>query len=129
MIDLRLSFLLRSWVDPPTSARTLAGGHFIPALPNLLSSASDLVFLVIQRVPHSGYISPEAMVACLSSLNRLKSLDLRFESPQSRPDQPSPPPQTRVVLPALTNLTLRGMTDYSEDFLARIDTPYWTTSR
>ncbi|KAI0286532.1 hypothetical protein BC826DRAFT_80013 [Russula brevipes] len=100
----------------------LAGISF-PALPNLLSSASDLVVLAIQRVPHSGYISPEGMVACLSSLNRLISLDLGFESPQSRPGQPSPPPQTRVVLPALTYLAFEGMTDYSEDFLARIDTP------
>jgi hypothetical protein len=94
-----------------------------PALPNLLLSATDLVDLSLWRLPHSGYISPESMVACLSSLNRLKSLDLGFQSPLSRPDQPSPPPQTRVVLPALTNLTFAGMTDYSEDFLARIDTP------
>jgi hypothetical protein len=94
-----------------------------PALPSLLLSASDLVDLILQFVPHSGYISPEAMVAGLSSLNRLESLRLAFESPQSRPEQPSPPPQTRVVLPALTDLTFWGMTDYSEDFLARIDTP------
>jgi hypothetical protein len=100
----------------------LAGISF-PALPNLLLSASDLVFLALRGVPHSGYISPEAMVACLSSLNRLEILYLGFKSPQSRPDQPSPPPQTRVVLPALTELIFEGMTDYSEDFLARIDTP------
>ncbi|KAI0296368.1 hypothetical protein BC826DRAFT_1103816 [Russula brevipes] len=94
-----------------------------PALPNLLLSATDLVDLSLTRLPHSGYISPEAMVACLSSLNRLKSLQLRFASPLSRPDQPSPPPQTRVVLPALTNLILAVMAKYSEDFFARIDTP------
>ncbi|KAI0284132.1 hypothetical protein BC826DRAFT_1057236, partial [Russula brevipes] len=35
-------------------------------------------------------------------------LHLGFESPQSRPNQPSPPPQTRVVLPALTGLPLRA---------------------
>jgi hypothetical protein len=45
-----------------------------PALPNLLLSASDLVTLSISRLPHPGYISPEAMVACLSSLNRLQTL-------------------------------------------------------
>jgi hypothetical protein len=94
-----------------------------PALPNLLLSASDLVDLTLLRLPHSGYISPASMVACLSSLNRLKSLSLGFESPRSRPDQPSPPPRTRVVLPALTKLTFAGMADYSEDLLARIDTP------
>jgi hypothetical protein len=101
----------------------LAGIPF-PAVPNLLLSASDLISLSLRGVPHSGYISPGAMVACLSSLNRLKYLDLGFNnSPQSRPDQPSPPPQTRAVLPALTNLSFAGMTDYSEDFLTRIDTP------
>jgi hypothetical protein len=82
-----------------------------PAVQNLLLSANDLVQLDLHRLPHSGYISPETMVACLSSLNRLESFELGFQSPRSRPDQPSPPPQTR------------GMVDYSEDFLARIDTP------
>jgi hypothetical protein len=99
------------------------GNTSFPALPNLLLSCSDLGFLALWDLPHSGYISPEAMVACLSSLNRLKSLALGFESPQPRPDRPISPPQTRVVLPALTKLTFQGMTDYSEDLLARIDTP------
>jgi hypothetical protein len=124
MIDLRLSFPIRSWVDPPhvckhSGWRAFHFRHYRTyfCLPATLST------LHFRRLPHSGYISPEAMVACLSSLNRLKHLDLGFESPQSRPDQPSPPPQTRVVLPALTNLSFTGMTDYSEDFLARIDTP------
>jgi len=94
-----------------------------PALPSLLLSASDLVSLTLLRLPHSGYISPESMAACLSSLNMLQSLSLGFASPQSRPDQPSPPLQTRVVLPALTNLSFSGMTDYSEDLFARIDAP------
>ncbi|KAI0298241.1 hypothetical protein BC826DRAFT_1184412 [Russula brevipes] len=99
------------------------GGIPFPGVRNLLLSASDLVDLNLWHLPHSGYISPASMVACLSSLNRLKSFRLRFESPRSRPGQPSPPPQTRVVLPALSYLSFKGMTDYSEDFLARIDTP------
>ncbi|KAI0285703.1 hypothetical protein BC826DRAFT_1109169 [Russula brevipes] len=94
-----------------------------PAVRNLLLSASDLVNLSLWRLPHSGYISPALMVACLSSLNRLESLELGFQSPLSRPNQPSPPPQTRVVLPALSYLNFIGMTDYSEEFVARIDTP------
>jgi len=87
-----------------------------------LSSASDLVDLNLYRLPHSGYISPASMVACLSSLNRLESLELGFQSPRSRPE-PSPPPQTRVVLPALNYLNFIGMTDYSEELVACIDTP------
>jgi hypothetical protein len=94
-----------------------------PALPNLLLSANDLVYLELWGIPHSGYISPEAMVACLSSSNRLQSLWLGFQLPRSRPDPPSPLPQTRVVLPALTNFTFEGMIGYSEDFLARIVAP------
>ncbi|KAI0288391.1 hypothetical protein BC826DRAFT_1107792 [Russula brevipes] len=94
-----------------------------PALPNLLLSASDLVDLTLRCVPHSGYISPEVMVGCLSSLNRLKSLSLGFQSRLSRPDQHSPPPQTRIVLHTVTDLFVGGMIEYSEDFLARIDTP------
>ncbi|KAI0298244.1 hypothetical protein BC826DRAFT_120765 [Russula brevipes] len=99
------------------------GGIPFPAVQNLLLSASDLVDLNLLCLPHSGYISPASMVACLSSLNRLKSFRLGFESPLSRPDQPSPPPQTRVVLPALRYLAFWGMADYSEHLLARIDTP------
>jgi hypothetical protein len=93
-----------------------------PALRNLLLSASDLVTLSLWDLPHSGYISPEAMVTCLSSLNKLQTLSFGFQF-ESDPDQPSPPPQTRAVLPALTDLTFEGMTHYLDDFLARIDTP------
>jgi hypothetical protein len=106
--------------------RTLKLGNIsFPAASNLLLSASDLVNLSFCDIPHSGYISPEAMVACLSSLNRLESLRLGFKSDPHRsfPDQFSPPPQTRVVFPALTDLTFQGMADYLDDFLSRIDTP------
>jgi hypothetical protein len=94
-----------------------------PAAPKLLLSASDLVDLKLDNISHSGYIPPASMVGCLSSLNKLTSLSLGFQSPRSRPDQPSPPPQSRVVLPALTNLAFDGMSEYSEDLVARIDTP------
>jgi len=97
----------------------------VPALPNLLLSASDLVALSISRLPDPEYISPTSMVACLSSLSRLQTLSFGFpfQPPHSRDDQPSPPPQTRAVFPALTDLTFEGMTEYLDDFLARIDTP------
>jgi hypothetical protein len=44
-----------------------------PGLPKLLLSATGLVTLSIWGIPHSGYISPEAMVRCLSTLTRLES--------------------------------------------------------
>ncbi|KAI0251497.1 hypothetical protein BJV78DRAFT_1210077, partial [Lactifluus subvellereus] len=61
----------------------------------------------------------------LSALTRLTDLSMIFESPASRPDRRGrrPPPLTRVVLPALTNMTFQGDNEYLEDFIARIDAP------
>jgi F-box-like len=97
----------------------------IPGLPKLLLSATDLVRLDLRRVPHSGYISPEAIVTCLSTLPRLEVLSLGFESPLSRPnsERRRPPPPTRSVLPALIKLNFKGVSEYLEDLVARIDSP------
>jgi hypothetical protein len=96
-----------------------------PGLPNLLLSATHLVHLWLYDIPHSGYISPEAMVTCLSVLTSLKELHLYFESPQSFPDQESqrPPPPTRFVLPALTSFNFKGVNEYLEELVSQIDTP------
>jgi hypothetical protein len=56
-------------------------------------------------------------------MNRLQILQLVFQSPRSRPNHPSPRTRTHFVLPALTDLIFYGTVEYSEDFLARIDTP------
>jgi hypothetical protein len=96
-----------------------------PGLTKLLLSSTHLVTLWLANVPHSGYISPEAMATCLSMLTSLEDLQLRFESPQSCPDlenQPPPPP-TRSVLPALTGFTFKGVNEYTEDLFSRIDAP------
>ena len=96
-----------------------------PGLPRLLLSAIHLVYLDLKRIPHSGYISPEVMVTCLSVLTSLKILYISFESPRSRPDRKSrrPPPPTRTLLPVLTELIFKGVSEYLEDLLARIDAP------
>ncbi|KAI0286437.1 hypothetical protein BC826DRAFT_83879 [Russula brevipes] len=78
-----------------------------PAMPKLLLSASDLVYLHLSVIPHSGYISPKAMVAGLSTLTRLKELFITFQSPRSRPGQLSPPRSTRAVLPALNSFVFK----------------------
>ena len=108
---------------PRLQTLSLSGIPF--PVPNLLLSARNLVKITLHNVPHTGYISPEAMVTCLSGLTNLKSLDLSFQSPSSRPDRGSqhPPPLTRVVLPALMFLYFSGVSEYLEDFLARINTP------
>ena len=96
-----------------------------PGLPKLLLSATNLVDLDLRRIPYSGYISPEAMVACLSGLTRLETLTIRFESPRCRPDQRSrrPPPPTRALLPSLTEPNFGGSSEYLEDLVARINVP------
>ena len=96
-----------------------------PGLPTLLMSATHLVHLSLRRIPDSGYISPEAMVTCLSVLTRLKSLEIGLKSPPSHPDWQSrrPPPHTRTLLPILTLLRFFGVSEYLEDFVARIDAP------
>ena len=96
-----------------------------PGLSKLLLSATHLVQLHLHRIPHSGYISPEAMVTCLSTLASLESLHLQFQSPQSFPDQESrcPPLPTRSVLPALTKFRFNGVKEYLQDFVSRIDAP------
>jgi hypothetical protein len=71
------------------------------------------------------------MAACLSVLTSLEELHFHFESPQPSPDQESrrrrPPPPTRSVLPTLTMFSFKGVHEYLEDFVSRIDAPrlYW----
>ena len=103
---------------------TLDGIPF-PGLPKLLLSATHLVRLWLTNIPHSGYISPEATVALISVLPSLRSLFLEFQSPQSRPDQEirRPHPSKRSVIPALIALHFKGVIEYLEDLVTRIDAP------
>jgi len=94
----------------------------IPGLPKLLSSATHLVHLRLENIPHSGYISPEAMATALSTLTRLERLTLKFKSPLSRPDRSSPLP-TRSVPSVLTHLTFKGDSEYLEGLVAHIGAP------
>jgi hypothetical protein len=97
-----------------------------PAVWTLLAPAvGHLVHLRLWHIPDSGYISPRLMVACLSSLTRLESLELGWRSPRSRPDRGSrrPPPLTRTVLPALAYFRFKGVSEHLEDLVARIDVP------
>ena len=97
----------------------------LPVFPKPLLSATHLINLRLTDIPHSAYISPEAMVIVLSTLTRLECLHLGFQSPQSRPDQESrrPPPPTRFVVPVLTSLNFKGDNGYIDDLVACIDAP------
>ena len=93
-----------------------------PGLPNLLLSTTHLVKLYLD-ISRSGYISPEAMATCLSVLTSLEKLYIRFNSAQISPDQESRPHLTRSILPALKNFSFRGVLEYLEGLVARINTP------
>jgi hypothetical protein len=95
-----------------------------PGLPKLLLSTTHLVTLRLYSIPHSGYISPEVMVTTLSTLTCLRFLSLTFQSFFSGPDWESrhPPPSTRPVLSILT-FSFKGVREYFEDMVARIDAP------
>ena len=94
-------------------------------LQKLLLFANDLVELHLQNISHSVYFSPDAIVAVISALTKLKQLELTFRSPRSRPvrENRRPPPATLIVLPALTKLTFQGVSEYLEDLVAQIDVP------
>jgi hypothetical protein len=96
-----------------------------PGLPKLLLSATHLTDLRLCNISLSGYISPEAMVSCLSVLTKLETLTLEFEFPESFPvrEHRRLPPPTRTLLPALTWLQFNGTSDYLEDLVVRIDAP------
>jgi F-box-like len=134
---LYLSTIVQSGIMVPALPDSFLGGSAprlrflaltsIPfqGLSNLLLSATHLVNLYLYNIPHSGYISPEAMATCLSMLTSLEELQLGFESPQSCPDQENrlSPPPTRSTLPTLTFFWFKGVHEYLEDLVSRIDSP------
>jgi hypothetical protein len=101
-----------------------------PGLPTLLLSATHLVSLLLWRIPHSGYFSPDAMVTSLSVLTRLEALVIDFTSPRSRPTRKSRRLRslpTRTLLPVLNYLQFKGVIEYLEDLVACIDAPLLDT--
>ncbi|KAH8999918.1 hypothetical protein EDB86DRAFT_3101529 [Lactarius hatsudake] len=109
------------------SAPSLQVAHLegIPllAFPKLLSSATDLVNLQLLNIPKTGFVLPDAMVAGLTTLTMLETLSIEFQSPTPLPDRRCPPPSTRVPFPSLVTFKFRGVSDYLEGLVARIDAP------
>jgi hypothetical protein len=100
-------------------------GILFSGLPKLLLTATHLIDLSLVNIPHSGYISPEVMVTLLSALSSLSALSLGFRSPQSCPGWESRtlPPPKRSILPALDKFRFKGVTEYLEELMTRINTP------
>ena len=114
----------------PRLRRLYLDGFPYPSIGKLLSSTTNLVQLTLWDIPHSGYISPETIVPCLSMLPRLEFLQLGFRYPRFPAHRASrhPPPLTRVVFPSLTILTFSGDIEYLEDILSQIETPVLNNS-
>ena len=96
-----------------------------PAPQKLLLSATDLVTLRMERIPSTGYIPPEHVVTCLSTLTKLEELALGFHPPAIHSPETSRglPPVPSTFLPALTSFRFRGDCLYLEDFVTRIALP------
>ena len=96
-----------------------------PGLPKLHLSSTHLTDLRLKQIPHSGYISPEAIATALSTLTSLSIFYLEFQSPLSLPDRATrrPPPSKRFVLPVLIDFGFKGVDEYLEDLVVRIDAP------
>jgi hypothetical protein len=102
--------------------RLRSTGIAFPALVQLLYSSRNLVDLRLHNFIHPSHFSPEALTSVLSGLTQLRSLSIHFLSTISRVSHP-PPFGGPIVLPALTSLNFRGLTQYFEDLVARIDAP------
>jgi hypothetical protein len=107
----------------------LDGIMYFPGLPKFLSSATGLVHFSLSGpgvhrslsgTPFSRHISPK-VVTSLSAMSKLESLCLILPS-FSHVNQ-SPPPTTRSLIPALSQLKFKGKVEYMEDLIARIDAP------
>jgi len=106
-------------------------GFPYPSIGKLLSSTTNLVWLSLWNIPHSGYIAPKTIVPFLSTLSRLESLALGFQYPRSRAHQAGrhTPPLSHVVFPNLISLYFRGEIEYLEDILSQIETPMLNQSK
>ena len=119
------SFLGGSANSAPRLRYLVLDGIPFPGVPKLLLSATNLVTLYLDNIPHSGYFSPQSMATALSKLTGLKSLRLNFQSPRSHPDQARrrPPLSIRAVLPVLTRFWFKGVCEYLDDLVALVDAP------
>jgi hypothetical protein len=124
--------LPKSFLDgnAPQLRHLILTGISLATLHPLLPSATDLVSLVLERVPSSAYFSPESLIAHIRSMPHLQTLSIGFLSALPRPDLGSvrflrsgQTSQARIELPALTQLVYRGVSAYLESLLARVRTP------
>ncbi|KAI9510571.1 hypothetical protein F5148DRAFT_1147433 [Russula earlei] len=114
----RLAATMQKPFPELTYLRFRAEGNTVTSLPDSFLGGSAPLLRELWLA--NCYIAPRDLVIALSVMSRLEILALGFRSllyPASRP------PLTRSVLPALTQLTFRGVHEYLEDLLAQIKAP------
>lgn len=109
--------------NAPSLRRLALDGIAFPALPKLLLSSTRLISLDLRTTPISGYISAQVMVTCLAAFPSLKVLRIENPSGWTDPDKTSLSPPTSVVLPSLTYFYFKGVSEYLEYLVARMDAP------
>jgi hypothetical protein len=95
-----------------------------PDAPQLVLSTRDLVHLILEKIPDSGYFSPEAMITALSTCTKLESILIDFIG-NPHPDLASHEiaSLTHAHLPALTQFVFEGHGKYFHNFFSRIENP------
>jgi hypothetical protein len=118
--------------ETPVIPDSFLGGHFslegipFPGLPKLLLTATNLVSLCLEQIPHSsGTFHPKrrklSSPLCLTS----DHFPLNSNTLKSRPDRQSRslPPPNRSILPALEDFRFKGVSEYLENFVTIVDAP------
>ena len=90
-----------------------------PPLLQLLYSSKRLVDLRLHNLCDSLWLSQEALADALAGMSQLRALSVHFLPTASSIEAPSPAGE-RVVLPVLTRLAFRGMSEYLEGLVVRI---------
>ena len=85
--------------------------------------ANHLVSLRLENIPHSAYISPEAMVALPLCGDQPRIPQSQIPIPTISPQPSNPRSAPTHTLPALSEISFYGVSEYLEDFISRVDAP------
>ena len=96
-----------------------------PESPKFVLHATHIHSLFLNKILDFWYtsVSPEAMATWLAALPKLENLYIKFRSPLPNSLQTTLPARMHSVLPALTLFEFKGVSEYLEGPIARIDPP------
>lgn len=99
-------------------------GVAFPTLPHFLLSTRDLASLQLINIPSANSFSVEMLVDHLPVLTQLKFFEIRFDSwTHANNPLPSIAPD-HGVLQSLTEFRFKGVCEYLEYLVARLDAPF-----